>query len=411
MSEVLTILASSKDITWLLDDLATKDIPTEILLDVCKAYTVLGNLRKTVDLLEYGLTKYKDMFTQVNYRSQLVCNYSRLGITHEALYHCRIVEALADDTENQWFKSFCYGLLHDPKSDEITNMLLERELTGQQRYELSSGLDRYYIDKDFNKAMKYMSLRYDNKTYRTPWLKSFEKIVPGENIVLFTGHGIGDELTMIRFMKYFEERGMTPIWYTNRQDIIDVVNIQGYKATTDLTECSGYMVNAFHLPYLLNLKPEDVWVGPYLKPSQQAIDKFSDCKGIGVRCSGSVGFEYSSIRNVDIEEIYEYLPDITKYSLTVDEVIDYKDIIPMNDRIKSIDDTLGLLYNLDYLITTCTSVAHMAAAMGKKVIIFNSVPWFAWYRIGNELFWYRGDIQIIGRDELDRWKYDELGVF
>ena len=154
---------------------------------------------------------------------------------------------------------------------------------------------------------------------------------------------------------------------------------------------------------------DDIWSGPYLSPSKEAIEKFSGCNGYGVRCSGSLGFEYSLIRNVNVEDIYPYLPSGVAYSLNVEEVIDYGGIIPMNDMLLSIDDTMGLIYNLDFVITTCTSVAHMACAMGKKVIIFNSVPWFTWYKNNGKLFWYDDKlVDIIGRDIDDKWKFIEV---
>ena len=44
------------------------------------------------------------------------------------------------------------------------------------------------------------------------------------------------------------------------------------------------------------------------------------------------------------------------------------DVIQISDQIESFDDTFAMVENLDYVVTTCTSVLHAAAISGTKTI-------------------------------------------
>ena len=49
------------------------------------------------------------------------------------------------------------------------------------------------------------------------------------------------------------------------------------------------------------------------------------------------------------------------------------EIIDLNEQLVDWEDTMAAIENLDIVITACTSVAHMAAAMGKETWIITPV--------------------------------------
>jgi len=79
------------------------------------------------------------------------------------------------------------------------------------------------------------------------------------------------------------------------------------------------------------------------------------------------------------------------------------------------DDTLGLLEKLDIVITSCTSIAHAAAAMGKKVFII--VPITAYYTWAStndtSTIWYGENTKILRQVKHKSWKepLDQLTNF
>lgn len=64
--------------------------------------------------------------------------------------------------------------------------------------------------------------------------------------------------------------------------------------------------------------------------------------------------------------------------------------IPGIDNNASYDATMGLIAELDHVVTVTTTVAHVCGAMGKRAsVLVNSVPaWRYVYRCGDGMIWY-----------------------
>ena len=74
----------------------------------------------------------------------------------------------------------------------------------------------------------------------------------------------------------------------------------------------------------------------------------------------------------------------------------------LSDKLETWDDTLACIENLDYVITSCTSIAHAAAAMGKKTIILVPISaYYTWSHSGEQSPWY-GDNVILLRQQRPR---------
>ena len=54
-------------------------------------------------------------------------------------------------------------------------------------------------------------------------------------------------------------------------------------------------------------------------------------------------------------------------------------LIDMEKHLNTWDDTAGLIQNLDLVISSCTSVAHLSAAMNKQTwVIIPTLPYYIW---------------------------------
>ena len=90
---------------------------------------------------------------------------------------------------------------------------------------------------------------------------------------------------------------------------------------------------------------------------------------VGIRWSGSPLFEHQQFRIFPPEpliDLYKY-SDVQLYSLQRDTDTRElpEEIIDLQHIIISWEDTTAAIENMDLVITSCTSIAHLSAAMGK----------------------------------------------
>jgi hypothetical protein len=369
---------------WLLDSLGKIDNTISVNIGIAQGYSLLKNYEKANLFILIWLGIYKDIDAQYNLRQQLICNYSNMGLALEAIEHIDINKELLYDYELKTLEVWCYSLLRHPKAYSLNVSLLNEPLSLSQRVETEYRMNNCECIEDFHTRMKYlMAKQHIPNHYK--WLTPLKEILVGETVVLYSAGGIGDEILHLRWLKWFSDRGMNVIWLPTHECVKRLVEQMGYKAADELFELSGHIVNCFHIPYIFNLDYTEIWTGPYLKPSLEAISKFADCRGIGVRTSGNIDFKYDHLRMVELSDMSEHLSG-ELYSLHDDKVI--AGLIDKSGELVSLDDTMGLIHNMDYVVTTCTSVAHLSCAMGKKTYVYNKVPWFSWFKHNGKMVWY-----------------------
>ena len=66
-------------------------------------------------------------------------------------------------------------------------------------------------------------------------------------------------------------------------------------------------------------------------------------------------------------------------------------------------DTAEIISGLDLIITSCTSVAHLSAAMGKPTwIIVPALSYYMWVLPGNKSPWY-DSVTLYRQTEYNNW--------
>jgi hypothetical protein len=62
---------------------------------------------------------------------------------------------------------------------------------------------------------------------------------------------------------------------------------------------------------------------------------------------------------------------------------------------------------MDIVVTSCTGVAHLSAAMGKRTIVITPlVPYFVWCNK-----WYEDNVIVIGQDQYNDWSSVERRLY
>ena len=214
----------------------------------------------------------------------------------------------------------------------------------------------------------------------------------------------------------------------------------GFTVINDLTEVSKIpgvqWTYSMHLPIYLNLQYEDLWHGPYLKASEKSIEKWSkkledyawdyltyysgfqplpeelpDRLKIGIRWQGNPAYDHDLHRSYPVKQLYEAIgnnPNHYYYSLQRDhgleELQDFPGISDLSKDLETMEDLFGALENLDIIITSCTSIAHAAASMGKSVIVLTPISaYYVWSHSGDQSPWYGDNVTLLRQQRPRVW--------
>jgi hypothetical protein len=92
------------------------------------------------------------------------------------------------------------------------------------------------------------------------------------------------------------------------------------------------------------------------------------------------------------------------YSFHVDEDIQNSRVVSLKNNIKSWEDTLDYLDQMDLVISSCTSVAHASSAMAKRTVVMVPIlNYYPWGRPTRHSKWYSENTTILRQIEYDNW--------
>lgn len=358
-------------------------------------------------------------------RSNLINLYNHANYPELAMKLIKINELInPDDYDMRMEKAFSYYLLSRKDDAEaiIKNELKRNDLTSEQRTKLSFNLGTYELYRDnFLRGLELFTLEGRRMGF---WQQSeldgigwIGQPAEGKKIFVVAEAGIGDELINVRFMKHLKEKGMDPIWHTNRKDIARIFNDNGFKTTNNISDFKpgGLWTLSMTLPLYLQCNYDNLWYGPYLKASDKFIKKYSwirDLPGrkIGLRWEGNPEYDHDLHRSVPLVEMVAEMPkNSSLISLQRDTGLEQLKTLPhikdMSSHMETFEDTLGIIHNLDIVVTSCTSVAHAAAAMGKRTIILTPISaYYVWSHSTKQSPWYGDNVTLLRQERPRVWE-------
>jgi hypothetical protein len=324
------------------------------------------------------------------------------------------------------------------------------------RDKFQEGLRHFILDGAKMKLWNTETIFNRNQDLDLPFWQGSPDV---KHLIVYAEAGIGDEIINIRFMKHLKERGITPYWYakwhgkaTNdeRKGLTELFQNNGFTVINDLTEVKKIpgvqWTYSMHLPIYLDLQYEDLWYGPYLKADDKFVEKWAKKLDdyawdyltyhsgfnplpeelpkrlkIGIRWQGNPAYDHDLHRSYPVKQLYEaivnddwkkglYRGDKNNYyySLQRDhgliELQDFPGISDLSGDLETIEDLFGALANLDVVITSCTSIAHAAASMGKKVIIMVPISaYYVWSHSGDQSPWYGDNVTLLRQERPRVW--------
>ena len=238
---------------------------------------------------------------------------------------------------------------------------------------------------------------------------------PGRTIYVNGEGGVGDEIINIRFFDHLRDLGMHPIlyscWSMYRPDTVDLFRRHGHEVITDTysIQTDQLWTNMMPLPGYLGLTESQLWRGAYLTPQRLPERKLTSNKfKIGIKCNGNPYFSQDIYRCIPIDQMLAQLPmddpDVEVYYMDKERT-DHR-CINMKDQLHTWEHTLDYLDQMDVVVTSCTSLAHAAGALGQRTIVVVPIAeYYVWTstRTDNTTPWYGDHLTVLKQTQLRSW--------
>jgi hypothetical protein len=217
--------------------------------------------------------------------------------------------------------------------------------------------------------------------------------IKGKSIIVSLEGGYGDEIIHARFATSFKKMGADKVYLAAAPELVSLFSrIEGVDGVILRNQANlvahDYWVPGFSAGWIAGHTFDDFPSDPYIIPNYDSVKIWdsvinSEKIKVGIRWAGNPKFEHQQFRKFPenfIINISKY-KELQLYSLQRDNNIVQlpEGVNDLQHFLISWEDTAAAIQNLDLVITSCTSVAHLAAAMGKETwIVVPCLPYHTW---------------------------------
>ena len=392
---------------------------TEALDELARNYYRIKSYPKSIQALEQSIAVTRDNQTLFSIRANLAKMYNHINQPEKSLAMSK-VNLMLDPTnfDAMMETQFSHYLMGEvDKSEQILRDMLDIPVLPEElRKRILFNLGTYDLyHGEFQKGLRGFITGGKAIGIWPDAVKGYRKWdgnVTDEVLYIIEEGGIGDSIINVRFAKMAQEIGQTCVWVTLREDLMTVYNRNGI-TTILMSEFKTYddplVAGAMDMPILLNVEPEQLWTGPYLAPSPEHVAKWKRVIGdgvmVGAKWSGNPLYEQDLHRSISAQIIKDIVTEADPGTELVCLQLEHNrqeglDLGFLDVAIESWEDTLAILSLLKYTITSCTSIAHAAGAIGAQVYVMvpraayytwcwveEEQPFSIWY--GENLEWYQ----------------------
>lgn len=231
----------------------------------------------------------------------------------------------------------------------------------------------------------------------------------GKTLLFRSEGGLGDEIANFRFAKEFQDKGAQVI-VSAHPSLMALFSKHGFPCVnTFVAEQGGvhydYWVPAMSAAYVLNHEFDTLSGKPYITAEPATLAKKPGTIKVGIRWSGNPQFEHEQHRRFDPQPLIDLhkTNGVTFYSFQKDNDLRNVPFDDLQSNLKTWEDTASHIAAMDLMITSCTSVAHMAGALGVETwIIVPSLPYYTWAMPGSKSVWY-DSVTLFRQTEYGKW--------
>ena len=252
------------------------------------------------------------------------------------------------------------------------------------------------------------------------WVGSNE--ITGKTILLHAEQGFGDTIQFCRYVPLVAQRAARVIVEVQRP-------LHGLMCTlpgaTQIVSRGDPLPDfdmhcpLFSLPLAFGTRLETIPSRvPYLTPSGAHLEKWkqrlpaSGGARVGISWAGNPKFRTDFNRSIGLRPLLPLLAqtDVQFFGLQKDlregdrEILRQRpQIVHLGDEIESFDDTAAIISLMDLVISSDTSIVHLAGALGKPVwILLQFVPDWRWLLDREDSPWYP-TARLFRQDDTREW--------
>jgi Flp pilus assembly protein TadD len=235
--------------------------------------------------------------------------------------------------------------------------------------------------------------------------------VSGKTILVYAELGLGDTLQFIRYLPLLQQRGVEVIFECPEMllPLFSMLPVDQLVTPRMPRPQSDYHCPIISLPRLLT-SPIDFLAAsvPYIRASSTLVEKWKiklaaiEGMKIGIAWQGNPRYPFDRWRSIPLVHFAEIakVPGISLVSLQKGSGTEQLANFPSSERIVQLGqeldstagtlmDTAAIMMNLDLVITSDTSIAHLAGALGVSVWVgLSFIPDWRWQLDRSDSPWY-----------------------
>jgi tetratricopeptide (TPR) repeat protein len=263
-----------------------------------------------------------------------------------------------------------------------------------------------------------------------PWRRDFaqplwrgEAPLAGKTILLHAEQGFGDAIQFVRYVPLVAAQGATVVLEVPPPLAALFARVAG----AALVVGRGDALPAFDchcplasLPLAFKTRLETIPASvPYLSPAPDRVTKWrqrlpqAGQRRVGIAWAGNANFKGDQSRSIGLARFSPLLsvPGIELVGLQKDlrdgdrDILrNHPQVVHLGDAIADFGDTAAIMSALDLVVSSDTSVAHLAGALGKPVwVLLQFVADWRWLRGRSDNPWYP-TARLFRQREIDDWE-------
>lgn len=233
----------------------------------------------------------------------------------------------------------------------------------------------------------------------------------GKRIVVFGEQGLGDNIQMARYLPLLQQRGATVSFHGYpmlRALLQTAAPGLAYVGDDVKPEDFDYQVATMSLPYKFGTRvdtiPADV---PYFKADPERVAKWKERIGehgfrIGINWQGNPSGRIDEGRSAPLKQFLRFaeVPGVRIISMQKNHGLEQLDEVPSHIKVELLGedfdtgkdaflDTLAVMANLDLVVTTDTSLAHVTGGFAMPTFVaLKEHPDWRWMLDREDSPWY-----------------------
>ena len=220
--------------------------------------------------------------------------------------------------------------------------------------------------------------------------------------------GLGDQIHQVRYAKEIASRGCEVIVACSGQLMELLRKVEGVSTIIQHEAAFGvfhdFWVAGMSAIVPLGLELNDLSGKPYIH--REGVERTAK-KRIGLRWQAGTQFEHEHNKTFPYELMFEAVKgvDAEFISLQRDEGADARPSWVKEVSLNTWGDTKTAIDSCDLVISACTSVSHLSAAMGVETWVITPVlPYFLYSMMRADRTPYYNDMKLFRQEEFGKWE-------